>query len=105
MNCEFEDKIFQANAVNFEEIAMLVFRYQAVNNEVYRQYLSALKVNPLSISRLTAVPFLPISFFKTQKVVTGRFEPEVVFESSGTTGSVSSKHFVKNAGLYRRSFM
>ena len=105
MNCEYEDKIFQANAVNFEEIAMGVFRYQAANNKVYRDYLSALKIHPSGISRLTELPFLPISLFKTQKVVTGQFEPEVIFESSGTTGSVSSKHFVKNVDLYRRSFM
>jgi hypothetical protein len=105
MNCEYEDKIFQTNTVNFETIALMVFRYQAVNNEVYRDYLSALKVDPYSISRLIEVPFLPISFFKTQKVVTGQFEPEVIFESSGTTGSVNSKHLVRNAGLYRRSFM
>jgi hypothetical protein len=105
MNCEYEDKIFKVKGEDFEAMAMLVFHYQAVNNEVYRDYLSALKVDPLRVLRLEDIPFLPISFFKTQKVVTGQFEPELIFESSGTTGSINSKHFVKNAALYRRSFM
>jgi hypothetical protein len=105
MNCEYEDKIFRVNAADFESMAMSVFRFQAADNEVYRDYLSALNVDPASVIRLDQVPFLPISFFKTKKVATGQFEPEVVFESSGTTGSVNSKHFVKNTDLYRRSFM
>src|SRR5688572_16074633 len=105
MNCEYEDKIFQVNAGTFESLALSVFRLQAADNQVYRDYLSALNVDPAEVQSLDKVPFLPISFFKTQKVTTGIFEPEVVFESSGTTGSVNSRHFVKNTGLYRRSFM
>ena len=38
-------------------------------------------------------------------VKTGDFIPELVFESSGTTGSVSSKHLVKSSGLYETSFL
>lgn len=37
--------------------------------------------------------------------MTTTFEPQVVFESSGTTGMVSSRHFVKDAGLYKESFL
>ncbi|MHA4845331.1 LuxE/PaaK family acyltransferase [Flavitalea antarctica] len=105
MNCEYEDKIFQVNAGTFESLALSVFRLQATGNLVYRDYLSALNVDPAKVQSLDQVPFLPISFFKTQKVITGNFEPEVIFESSGTTGSVNSRHFVKNTNLYRRSFM
>jgi phenylacetate-coenzyme A ligase PaaK-like adenylate-forming protein len=47
---------------------------------------------------------LPISFFKTHDVKTGLFEAEKVFESSGTTGTVSSKHHVKDLEIYRQSF-
>lgn len=50
------------------------------------------------------IPALPISFFKTHTVVTGTFQPEAVFESSGTTGMVTSRHMVKDASLYRKSF-
>jgi hypothetical protein len=47
---------------------------------------------------------LPVSFFKTHAVKTGEFEPAVIFESSGTTEAVKSKHFVKDLELYRKSF-
>jgi hypothetical protein len=51
------------------------------------------------------IPFLPISFFKTQEVVCGRFEPQAVFESSGTTQTTNSRHFVKDISLYKKSFL
>lgn len=105
MNCEFEDKIFGVNADNFESVALSVFRFQAGNNKVYKNYLSALGIDPANVSQLTEIPFLPISLFKTQNVVTGQFEPEVIFESSGTTGSVNSRHAVYKAEIYRRSFI
>ena len=38
-------------------------------------------------------------------VFSGNFVPEIVFESSGTTGIVSSKHAVKDAELYRQSYL
>ena len=50
------------------------------------------------------IPFLPISFFKSHTVSTGSFEPEQVFESSGTTQTTNSKHLVKDINLYRKSF-
>ncbi len=37
--------------------------------------------------------------------MTGSFEPEIFFESSGTTGSVSSRHQLKETSLYRESFL
>ncbi len=51
------------------------------------------------------MPYLPISFFKTHRIVTGEFEPAVVFESSGTTQTVNSRHLVRDTGLYTRSFV
>ena len=51
------------------------------------------------------IPFLPISFFKTHEVKTTDFIPEIVFESSGTTGANTSRHLVKAASLYRKSFL
>jgi hypothetical protein len=50
------------------------------------------------------IPFLPVSFFKTHKILTGDFAEEVIFESSGTTGMETSKHYIADAGLYQQSF-
>ena len=53
---------------------------------------------------LNTIPFLPISFFKSHTVSTGEYEPQQVFESSGTTQTTNSKHLVKDINLYRESF-
>lgn len=85
----------------FEALALDVFRYQAAENGVYRQYLHHLGARPDSVRRLEDVPFLPLEFFKTQPVLTGPVSPEITFESSGTTGQVTSRHAVADADFYR----
>lgn len=59
---------------------------------------------PHEVTATDKIPFLPISFFKTHKVATTDFKPEIIFESSGTTGSNTSNHLVKNMSLYKQSF-
>lgn len=60
---------------------------------------------PHEVTATDKIPFLPISFFKTHKVATTDFKPEIIFESSGTTGSNTSNHLVKDMSLYRQSFI
>ena len=57
-----------------------------------------------TVKTLPAIPMLPVSFFKTHRVITTDFTPETVFESSGTTQTNTSRHLVKDMGLYRQSF-
>lgn len=90
------------NDSNFEDIAIRLFRFQAENNPVYKQYLQNLKVKPDQIEFLTQVPFLPISFFKTQTIQTGQWIPETEFKSSGTTGLQTSRHSVANLAFYQQ---
>ncbi len=97
--------IFSVNAARFDSLALEVFHFQYNNNEVYRQYCDIVKTNPKTINSLDKIPFLPIQFFKTKEIVSGSFEPAMIFESSGTTDSVNSKHFVKDSGLYEESFL
>lgn len=104
-NTELEKKVFAASPVNFNNLAIELFQFQYEFNPVYRKYCDTLKVSPFSVTSLEKIPFLPVSFFKTQEIKTGEFEPEAVFESSGTTDSISSKHFIKDLSLYRQSFM
>jgi hypothetical protein len=65
--------------------ALDVFRHQAEQCTIYRQYLKAIKVNAEEIQRAADIPYLPISFFKTHNVATGDFTPEITFTSSGTS--------------------
>lgn len=101
---ELQERIFAARADNFNGLAVEVFHYQYQNNFIYRQYCNALQVDINTIDAVQKIPFLPISFFKTHTVKTGQFETDTIFESSGTTQSVNSKHFVKDVELYKKSF-
>ena len=103
-NTDLEKRIFAASKDNFKLLAIELFNYQYQHNPVYRQYCDLLKTDTRSVDALHKIPFLPISFFKTHAVTTTEFEPETIFESSGTTHTGNSKHLVKDISLYRRTF-
>lgn len=81
-----------------------VFRHQYSTNSVYKEFCHYLGVNPKNVRSLESIPFLPIQFFKSKKVLSGRDKPEIVFTSSGTTGAATSSHFVTDASIYRKSY-
>ncbi len=100
-----KDKIFKIrSSKDFETLALEVFRYQAKNNETYSNYLNHLGIIPGNIHQPDRIPFLPIEFFKTHKVITGKAIPEKIFTSSGTTGSGTSRHYVTDISWYMESF-
>jgi Acyl-protein synthetase, LuxE len=103
-NIDLEKRIFAAPANNFNELAIELFHFQHQNNEVYRKYCDMLNVEADKVHAVERIPFLPIQFFKSHQVTTTVFEAEAVFESSGTTTSINSKHFVKDINLYKKSF-
>lgn len=97
-------KIFSTRDIGFEARALEIFQYQLKNNAVYGAFVKALGTDTSRVTALAQIPFLPVRFFKSLEVKTGEFEPEAVFESSGTTGMISSRHLVKDLSLYRESF-
>lgn len=99
------DKIFRIGSdKEFNDISIEIFNYQYTNNKVYRQFCNLLKVEPEKITGIHQIPFLPIEFFKSQVIKTGDFKEECIFLSSGTTGQIQSKHYVKDLALYETSF-
>ena len=101
----FKHSIFNLQSpFEFNEIAVSLFRYQYKNNKVYHSFVEALGVNESQVYHPEQIPFLPVSFFKTHKIVTGDFAEEIIFESSGTTGAETSRHYVVDADLYEHSF-
>ncbi len=102
---ELEQRIFEVNDDNFEQLALDIFRFQTQNNEVYRRYIELLKIDYSSISEIDEIPFLPISLFKTHNVYAGVGVPEATFSSSGTTGIETSKHNVAKLSVYETSFL
>jgi len=102
---EWIDKIFSLPPSQFEEMALQTFAFQYRYNSLYAQYADAVGRPPKKVTALQDIPFLPIRFFKTHTIVSGSFEAEAVFESSGTTQTTNSRHFVKSLDIYRQSFM
>jgi len=98
------DKIFSVTDLTFEEVALEVFRYQYEQVEIYRLYCDSLKQNPSTVSSVADIPFLPIEFFKSHSVISSEKAVQEIFESSGTTGQISSKHPVADLSLYEKSF-
>lgn len=104
MQCQWKDKVLSVTESGFSELALETFRYQYQHNEVYNQYVNALYGGSDGVTTLTQIPFLPIRFFKSHQVKTTSFETSLIFESSGTTGSVNSRHYIKDPGIYEAGF-
>lgn len=96
----FEDVLYKVNDKNFEDIALQLFRFQAKENPIYKQFLTLLGCDPMKIIRLAEIPCLPISFFKTHTVKAGNWRAEITFTSSGTTGIATSNHEVPQLSFY-----
>lgn len=93
------------NQEEFSKIALQVFKHQFKNNKVYRSFCDLLYKHPSDVSRVVDIPFLPIQFFKSRKVLSSLDEITETFTSSGTTGSITSKHFVTDIKLYKESYL
>ena len=90
---------------DFEGMASLVCRYQLEENLVYRRYADAIGFTGNFSENISPPVFLPISFFKSDLIVSGEFSPQAIFESSGTTGSITSRHAVRDLDIYRDQLM
>jgi hypothetical protein len=94
-----------SSSKQFEKMALKVFRFQHENNLVYRQFCDFLKVEKGQVKSITQIPFLPIQFFKSHKVLSSDQEIQETFTSSGTTGTITSKHLVTDVSLYEQSYL
>lgn len=71
-----------------------VWAYQKQENAILRTFTTHFP---------TEMPtFLPIECFKTFPVKTREWTEEMRFESSGTTGQIPSRHYVKDLDLYKQ---
>ncbi len=97
----FEEDILQGKIQNFEQKALELFQFQAMNNPIYKAYIKARKVDPVTIDRMEDIPFLPIRFFKDFQVISaGLNHFEGYYSSSGTTGAITSRHYFWSESFY-----
>jgi phenylacetate-coenzyme A ligase PaaK-like adenylate-forming protein len=105
INKRIFDLNFDSPDTQFNDIAIEVFFHQFQYNSFYQQYVLGLKINPSEVTHYSQIPFLPIEFFKSQQIICNRVEENAVcFSSSGTTGQVTSKHYVNDMSVYETSF-
>lgn len=100
------DDIFSVDTeAAFSDMALRVFQYQYTYCNLYRQYVDAVSSSPLSIHTLSEIPFLPIEFFKNQRIISSKEKENIIFRSSGTGGMHRSQHYVAKPEFYVQSFM
>ena len=99
------NKLFKLHTTTeFTNVALEIFKYQAANNFVYKTFLNYLRVDVNTINKIEEIPFLPIQFFKSHKIISPESPIEQTFLSSGTTGVTQSKHYVTAISIYEESF-
>ncbi len=89
---------------SFNALALEVFRFQFEHNNTYRSFCDLLYKHPSDVRTIHDIPFLPVEFFKTHNVLSSSNTTQTTFTSSGTTGSVPSKHHVTDLNIYKHSF-
>ena len=95
------EHISVVSPATFAAVALDVFQYQATHNLIYAQFLELLHLDPAAVRRVDDIPYLPIALFKRYLLQSGDWEPARTFTSSGTTGSSTSRHLLRNEEWYR----
>ena len=103
---DLQKRVFNIkNQEDFCKTALDIFDYQYNNNSVYKTFVNSLRKDRSEISTLYDIPFLPVEFFKSHKIITGNLPGVKIFESSGTTVTTRAKHYISNLYLYEESFL
>jgi len=106
MTGSFRDRIFSISGEReFREAAVDVFRYQYEQNPVYKEFIDALGVGKRPVRSPVDIPYLPVGFFRNHKIITEGQREQIIFESSGTSGTIPGKHYIADLELYEESFL
>ncbi|WBL22095.1 LuxE/PaaK family acyltransferase [Zunongwangia sp. HRR-M8] len=100
-----KSKIFDIQSkTDFKKISLEIFEFQYKNNKTYQDFCNHLHKTPNNVQQLEDIPFLPIEFFKSHRILSENKPIEITFTSSGTTGNKTSKHLVTDLDIYEQSF-
>jgi len=96
--------IFDINTEqNFLNSCIETFHYQYENIDIYRNFVDHLDIIPSKILDIEKIPFLPIEMFKNHKIIDKNLNANIYFQSSGTTQTNLSKHWICNENIYKKS--
>jgi hypothetical protein len=99
------NNIFLDADKRFNQFCVETYQFQHQYNQVYQKWVNLIHPEAVNEKTPSSIPALPIGFFKDFVVTAGDFNAAKVFESSGTTGMETSKHYVKSLELYEQSFL
>lgn len=103
---KYKSEIFKTPLPDFNAQALKIFEFQSEYCQIYKEFLNYLKIKPEKIKKISQIPFLPVEVFKNHKVITNECgNDDLLFLSSGTSGTVRSKHFVSDPNVYRQSIL
>jgi phenylacetate-coenzyme A ligase PaaK-like adenylate-forming protein len=94
-----------SSSQEFEEFSIQIFNQQFEKNTIYREFCRLTGKNPSNIKSSFEIPFLPIQFFKTHKIISSNQPIRKTFHSSGTTKDNLSKHHITDLKLYEDCFL
>lgn len=98
----FGERILNLDSNDFEESAIELYLFQLKHNPIYRQYVKARGIFEKKVLDVAEIPFLPIEFFKNHQIFSGQVENfHGFYSSSGTTGSITSRHYYWSEDFYR----
>lgn len=81
------------------EEALFIYDIQYRDNPLFRSFVDRMHMSDRRFRKISEMPFLPISAWKYHDVMTGAWQPETVYSSSGT-GGVQSHHLVRSEQTY-----
>tara|TARA_B100001758_G_scaffold174714_1_gene151590 strand:+ start:276 stop:1256 length:981 start_codon:yes stop_codon:yes gene_type:complete len=100
----FKKKIFHiSSSSEFEKMAIELFNYQVAHNIFYKKYCYLLNCYPSQVSSIDQIPFMPIEFFKTERILCQNTNSNHFFLSSGTTSQKKSKHYINCLKFYEKT--
>ncbi len=103
---DIENGLFEISSEReFNELAIEIFHYQYDTVTIYREFVDSVSIDTRLIKHYREIPFLPVEFFKTHRIISSGLKEEKIFLSSGTTGTTQSRHFVADLSLYEKSFI
>ena len=85
-----------------KKVILQLFRKQASQPGIYKDFVEQLGINVDTVMEVEAIPFMPVQFFKNHAIhPKGITSFDKVFESSGTSQSTTSKHYVAHLTHHR----
>lgn len=103
---DFAREVFNtSDEERFNTIALRIFGYQLQFNKIYREYIESAGISITGITNYREIPFMPIEFFKNHSILCGDAAPGTIFLSSGTTGTIRSRHKIMDLTVYEESLL